>query len=370
MRNKLIGLAGTAAIIVIGVIIASAFASQKKDPPRHMHKSKTQTLKTETVQMQEVAPVFHTGGVLQAYNKIILFAEVNGILHEADAPFRNGSHFKSGQVLLKIDDRVYRNSVLAQKSALLNQLTLFLPDLAIDYPESAKHWQTYLDNFELNKPLAPLPEAINAKEKYFIASRNIYSLYYQVKGMEETLAKYTLRAPYGGTVTEADITAGSLVRAGQKLGEFTNVSVYEAAMPVNLSDLPFLKIGDRVTLTSEDLSATFSGKIQRINDKIDRSTQTVQVFISVSDPHLKDGMYINASIQASHISSGAVIPAKWLVNGKNIYVKQDSSFVLRPVQIVVSQNDNVIIHGLKQGETILAQEVNTTEAIVPVDKMN
>ncbi len=370
MRNKLIGLAGTVGIIVIGIIIASAFASQKKDPPRHMQKSSAAALKTVTVQIQETSPVFHTGGILHAYNKIILFAEVNGVLRESGIPFRSGSHFKAGQVLLKIDDRVYRNNVLAQKSSLLNQLTLFLPDLAIDYPESVKNWQTYLDSFELNKPMAPLPAAVDTKEKYFIASRNIYSLYYQVKGMEETLAKYTLRAPYKGTVTESDITAGSLVRAGQKLGEFTNVSLYEAAMPVNMGDLPFLKIGDRVTLTSEDLPGTFNGTIRRINDKIDRSTQTVQVFIAVSDPQLKDGMYLNASIQASHTSSGAIIPFKWLVNGSSIYVLQDSSFVLRPVQVVLSQEDDVMINGLKQGETILAQEVNATDAVIPVDKMH
>ncbi|HIE41391.1 MAG TPA: HlyD family efflux transporter periplasmic adaptor subunit [Candidatus Aenigmarchaeota archaeon] len=370
MRNKLFGLAGTIGIIILGIIIASTFASQKKAPPHRVHAGSTKTYKTETVQIKETAPVFNTGGVLQAYNKIILFAEVSGILHEADTPFRGGSHFKAGQVILKIDDRVYRNNVLAQKSSLLNQLTLFLPDLAIDYPQSVKKWQSYLDNFELNQPLAPLPAASHTKEKYFIASRNIYSLYYQVKSMEETLAKYTIRAPYKGIVTEADITAGSLVRAGQKLGEFTNVSAYEIAMPVNLSHLPFLKIGDRVILTSEDLPETFIGKIHRINEKIDRGTQTVQVFISVSSPKLKDGMYMNASIEASRGAVCATVPEKWLVNGNGLYILQDSSFVLRPVQIILSQKDNVMVHGLKQGEIILAQEVNATEPVVPADKMH
>ncbi len=370
MRNKLIGLAGTIGIIVISIVIASAFAKQKKDPPHRAHDSSVKSYKTETVQIKETAPVFNTGGTLQAYNKIMLFAEVSGILHETGTPFRGGSHFNAGQIILKIDDRVYRNNVLAQKSTLLNQFTLFLPDLAIDYPESAKKWQAYLNNFELNRPMAPLPAAADTKEKYFIASRNIYSLYYQVKSMEETLAKYTIRAPYKGIVTESDITAGSLVRAGQKLGEFTNISVYEAAMPVNLSDLPFVKIGDRVTLTSEELPGTFSGKIRRINEKIDRNTQTVQVFISVSDPNLKDGMYMNASIQASGNIVCAKIPEKWLVNGNSVYLLRDSSFMLCPVQVILDQDDNVLVHGLKQGETILAQEVNATDAVVPADEMH
>jgi len=78
---------------------------------------------------------------------------------------------------------------------------------------------------------------------------------------------------------------------------------------------------------------------------------------------------MNASIQTSRTSSGAIIPFKWLVNGNSVYVLQDSSFVLRPVQVILSQDDDVLITGLKQGETILAQEANATDAVIPADKM-
>ncbi len=369
MKSKLTGLAGFLGILLVGFLIARAF-SNAKQAPHYKPTSKAQKqVQTQTVQNISITPKFMTGGTLHAYNKIMLFAEVNGILHEAGTPFRAGNRFSKGQVLLKIDDTVYRNNVLAQKSTLLNQLTLFIPDLSIDYPQSAKRWQAYLNAFDLNRPLAPLPESTGSKESYFIASRNIYSLYYQVKGMEATLAKYTLRAPYNGIVTESDLTPGTLVRAGQKLGEFTGTSRYEVEVPVNISELPYLKTGDRVQLYSEDIQAAFNGKVSRINQKIDRNSQTVQAYISVSDPALRDGMYLSATIQSRQKVTGAFIPVKWLVQGKSIYVLQDSTFRLRPVQITLTQGDNVLVQGVQNDETILAQEAAVNDKIIPFKRM-
>ncbi len=369
MKSKLTGLAGFIGILLIGLVIARAF-SNAKQAPHHKPAAKNQKLvKTQTIQYTSVAPKFSTGGTLHAYNKIMLFAEVNGVLHEADTPFRAGNRFLKGQVLLRIDDAVYRNNVLAQKSALLNQLTLFIPDLAIDYPQSAKRWQAYLDDFDLNKPLAPLPESNGSKESYFIASRNIYSLYYQVKSMEATLAKYTLHAPYNGIVTESDLTPGTLVRAGQKLGEFTSTSLYEVEVPLNISALPFLKTGDQVQLYSEDIHTGFSGTISRINQKIDRNSQTVQAFISVSDPKLQDGLYLSATILSRKKVNGAFIPVKWLVKGNSVYVLQDSTFRLRPVQTVFTQGDNALVKGVQDNETILAQETALSDSLVPFKRM-
>ena len=369
MKTKLTGLAGFVVILLAGILIARAFSNAKQQP-HHKPLTKAQKqVKTQTVHTVSIAPKFTTGGTVHAYNKIMLFAEVNGVLHQADTPFRAGNRFTKGQVLLRIDDAVYRNNVLAQKSALLNQLTLFIPDLAIDYPQSAKRWQAYLNAFDLNRPLAPLPVSKDNKEKYFIASRTIYTLYYQVKSMEATLAKYTLRAPYNGIVTESDVTPGTLVRAGQKLGEFTSTSLYEVEVPIPISVLTFLKAGDRVRLFSEELQTEFSGTLSRINQKIDRNSQTVQAFISVSHPALRDGMYLSASIRSRKKVHGAFIPVKWLVDSRNIYVLQDSTFHLRPVQITLTQGDNALVQGLQDNETILAQEAAVNDPSVPFNRM-
>jgi membrane fusion protein (multidrug efflux system) len=46
-----------------------------------------------------------------------------------------------------------------------------MPDLRFDYSESFEYWQTYINNFDLNKNLVQLPCPINENEKYLINGR-------------------------------------------------------------------------------------------------------------------------------------------------------------------------------------------------------
>ncbi len=356
MKNKILSLGLALVIIIAGFLIAGALSNSGEMPRRKASAQKHKPFTFKTVTIRKLPLTIRSGGNLQAYHKIILFAEVTGVLHEAQTSFRTGNKFKRNETLLRIDDSVYRNNVLAQKSGLLNQLTLFLPDFAIDFPVSAEKWRQYLTDFQLNKALKPLPPAADSKEQYFIASRNIYNLYYSVKSMEATLDKYTLRAPFDGVVTEADITPGSLVRAGQKLGEFTNENLYELEATLNIPDLAYVHPGDPVRLTSEDMAGEFKGTVRRINGKIDPSTQTVKAYVSVSDRRLKDGMYLIAQITCSGAALGIRIPTVWLVDQNKLYVKADSVLRLTPVTIVRNEGDFVIVNGLKDGQQILAQE--------------
>ena len=68
--------------------------------------------------------------------------------------------------------------------------------------------------------------------------------------MELTLAKYNITAPFDGVLVEALVTPGSLIRPGQKLGEFIQPTVFEIEAPVSASMIGFLKIGQKVTVTS------------------------------------------------------------------------------------------------------------------------
>jgi len=367
MKNKVLSLGLALVIIIAGFLIAGALSKSKEMPQRSNAVQTHKPFTFKTVEMREIPVTVTAGGHLQAYHKIILFAEVTGILHEGETPFRTGNLFKKNQAVLHIDDSVYRNNVLAQKSSLLNQLTLFLPDFAIDFPASAKKWQQYLADFRLDERLKPLPRAADSKEQYFIASRNIYNLYYSVKSMEALLAKYTITAPFDGVVTETDITPGSLVRAGQKLGEFTSTDLFELEIPVNITDLPFVSKGDRVTLTCSDIEGAFSGRVKRINAKIDRTSQTVKAYIVISDSRLKDGLYMTAHISSGHHYKGIRIPSSWLIGNNQLYVKKDSSLVLTKVHIIRNANDYVIVNGLDDGTQILAQEFSSRAKTIRLD---
>jgi len=354
MQSKKISILITVGIIVFGFLISTVLSNQKPELKRSSIPESKKEIKTIKIENEDMNTTISTSGRLTAFNKIEIYAEVSGVLDKNSIRFKEGNTFKKGDVLVHIDDQVYRNNLLAQKSSLLNQLTLLLPDLKIDFPQESIKWENYLANFDLNQNMNLLPKAESNQEKYYIASRNIYNLFYTVKSMEATLDKYNIRAPYEGVITESNLNPGTLVRAGQKLGEFTNTSVYELQVAMGVVDVNYLKPGMEVNLTSEDIPGNFSGQIARINSAIDQSTQTISVFIHASGPVLKEGLYMTASINVSGENNVAQIPRSGLNDKQEVYVVADSTITAKKVNVIKNTNDNVVVKGLDDGDLILS----------------
>lgn len=342
-------------MVLAGLIISNILSRQKEPMRRKPTADQEKPIPIITVQNIDVNIPIEMSGPLYAYDKVEIYAEVSGVLLSTPRRFKAGNPFNKGEVMIAIDDRVYRNNVLAQRSSLLNQLTLLLPDLSIDFPQSSPRWETYLKNMDLPKELKPLPEPASDKERYYIASRNIYNQYYVIKGMETTLSKYTIPAPFSGVVSEALINPGTLVRVGQKLGEFISTEVYEMEAAVTLFDANRLEVGQRVNLSSEDVPGTFEGHIRRINRVLDTTSLTVKVYIHLKDPRLRDGMYMSARTEGKPVADAVAVAKDLLVENSRLFVVENSVLVLKPVRVVAERGDTAIVRGLADGTKILGE---------------
>jgi membrane fusion protein (multidrug efflux system) len=342
-------------MLAAGFVISTILSSQKEPMRRKPETARQKSIPIITVHNKDIEIPIEMSGPLYAYDKVEMFAEVSGVLLNTPKHFRAGTPFKKGEVLIKIDDLVYKNTVLAQKSSLLNQLTLLLPDLSIDFPQSSQRWETYLKNMNLQEELGPLPEPTSDKERYYIASRNIYHQYYVIKGMETTLSKYTIRAPFVGVVSVSLINPGTLVRVGQKLGEFISTEVYEMEASVSLFDANRLETEQQVSLTSEDVQGEFTGYIRRINRVLDPTSLTVKIYIHVQDPRLRDGMYMVAKAEGKPIPGAVAVAKDLLVGNNSLFAVENSVLVLKPVRVVAERGDIAIVRGLATGTKILGE---------------
>ena len=370
MINKRISIILIMVIIAVGILVSVILTNQKQPMRRNQNGSGIPPVNVLIVNNADIKTQFEIGGHLHAYDNVDLYAEVSGILLETPVRFIEGARFKKGDVLIKIDDSVYKNQVLAQKSSLLNQLTLLLPDLSIDFPGSAKSWETYLHNFHLDKDIATLPEPVSDQERYYIASRNIYNQFYSIKSQEATLKKYNLYAPYDGMVTESNINPGTLVRTGQKLGVFTNTSLYELEAYANVYEIQHLKIGDKVDLTCDDVEGVFNGTIQRINEVIDPATQTLKVYIVSSDRRLREGMYCTARVTTQNIPESYRVARNLLIGKDELYaINPDSTLKLVKVHPVTGDDKFMIVQGLDQGISLLGQPLLNAYEGLKLDKL-
>lgn len=299
-------------------------------------------------------------GRLSAKYKIDLFAEVQGVMEVTSKEFKPGSTFEKGQILVKIKSNDYFAKLQAQKSVLQNLITSMMPDLKMDYPEAYDKWDLYLKSYDMDKHITPLPETSSDKEKFFVTGKNIYTTYYNTKNMEIIYGKYILKAPFDGVLTEALVTPGALVRIGQKLGEFINPSVYELELSIGKNLIDAIKIGTKVTVINpENNSQQWQGKVSRINGRINPSTQTIQVFVSINGDNLKEGMYLEADIVGKAKVDAMEVPRNLLIDNNKMYgVNADSLLFLGNVTVVHKSQSSIIVQGFDDGSWLLAKPIS------------
>lgn len=355
MRKIILSIIGVL-LIVAAVFAAKAIIdSNVQDTPAVTEIRKN--VFVEPVRNRKVPVVVPASGNLTALRKLELFAEVEGVFKSSSKDFRPGQKYNRGQVLMNIDASEFSARVLSAKSELYNSIASIMPDLRLDYPEAYEKWQNYLNNFEVAKPLPPLPELETNQEKYFINGRGIIASYYNIKNLEERLRKYMILAPYDGVLTEATVNPGTLVRPGQKLGEFIDPSVYELEVALGKNFGDFLEVGKEVALNNIERTKKFKGSISRINSRVDQQSQTIRVFIKVEEGNVQEGMYVEANIHAREVEDAIEIPRELLVDRSKVYVVKDNVLDLVEVEPVYFSSKQVVLKGLEDGTQLVSQPV-------------
>lgn len=346
-----------AILLLAGASFLAKYLIDNKQKPKPRFNKIVKTVFTETVENKSIPVLITANGNLEAKNKIEIYSEVQGVLMPTSKDFRPGTSFKKGETIIKINSDEFYANLQAQKSNLFNVLTAIMPDIRMDYPEEYAKWEQYIHSFSINTPIAPLPLTNTDKEKFFISGRGILTSYFNVKNLEAKLAKYNLRAPFNGILTESLVNPGALVRSGQKLGEFINPSVYEIGVAVKSEYRNLLQVGKNVELSNLEKTNSWVGKVVRINGKVDTDTQTIMAFIQVKGEALKEGQYLEVVLEAKSEESAFEVSRKLLVDNSKLYVVKDTVLDLIDVDVAFENKNTVIVKNLPNGTQLLSKVV-------------
>ncbi|MBI9034222.1 MAG: HlyD family efflux transporter periplasmic adaptor subunit [Bacteroidales bacterium] len=356
--------------IILGIIVFAGamgvtmlLAGMKEAPERNtIHDTKivVPVTEVENIMTRIEIPVI---GRLESKQTLELFSEVSGIMETGSKDFLNGVSYNKGETLLKINKDETYLSLLSKRSNLLNLISQILTDLKFDFPESHQNWESYLKEFDINSQTLALPKPVNDQEKYFIAGRNIYQTYYDIKSLETRLAKYEIKAPFSGVISQSTIKPGTLVRNGQKLGEFINPELFDLEAEVLLSNLSFIGIGDQVDLSSDDYPGSWKGYVSRISESLDSKTQTVKIYITVQADNLKNGMFLKGNIKTATLENACELPRKLLIEDKKVFTVIGDIIQSTEVEVVQIKENTAIVKGLKDGEKISQKTKGITEGM-------
>lgn len=171
-----------------------------------------------------------------------------------------------------------------------------------------------------------------------------------------------VRAPIGGEVVEQSVSAGQLLQTGAtQCFVISDTSKVWVLVNVYQKDLPYVHVGDPVTIQTDAYPDVFHGRISYIAPALDPSTRTLQARIETVNPgdKLKKDMYVTAAVKAGALKNAIAVPdAAVLRDSDNepfVYVQTaGGKFGRRSVTIGESnQGKTQITSGLNPGDRFI-----------------
>jgi cobalt-zinc-cadmium efflux system membrane fusion protein len=171
-----------------------------------------------------------------------------------------------------------------------------------------------------------------------------------------------VKAPISGEVVEQNVAVGQLLQTGAtQCFMISDTSTVFVLVNVYQKDLPYVRVGDTVTIQTEAYPDTFPGRISYVAASLDPNTRTLQARIETANPgeKLKKDMYVVATVNAGTIQNAVAIPdAAVLRDSENqpfVYVEgTGNQFGRRTVTLGESINGQTqIATGLNPGDRVI-----------------
>lgn len=181
----------------------------------------------------------------------------------------------------------------------------------------------------------------------------------------EARERVTLRAPISGTVVERHAQEGQYISKGGRILTIANLDTLWAEMAAYESDLPWLRVGQPVTFTSEAFPGEqFTGEVAWIDPVTNMRTRTTRVRLNVDNEGgmLRPGMYLTARVESTlGEEPKLVIPASApLITGERAVVYLQDPNAERPtfqgVEVVLGPrvgDGYVVEEGLEEGQRVV-----------------
>ncbi|MBW0170332.1 MAG: efflux RND transporter periplasmic adaptor subunit [Hydrogenophaga sp.] len=176
------------------------------------------------------------------------------------------------------------------------------------------------------------------------------------------LGRVELRAPFDAMVVEKHIAIGEAVREDANVFTLSDLSTVWAEMSVGASDLPKVRVGERVRVKADAADVVAEGKIAFVGSLIGAQTRTAPARVELSNPQgaWRPGLFVTVEVLTNENDKASAVTvdanALQTVEDKpSVFTKVDGGFVAKPVRVGRTDGQRVeILDGLKAGESYAA----------------
>jgi len=365
-RGKL--LAAAVAVFAVGGL-AYWYWSKGPDPARAARQKAAVPVSIATASRQDV-PIYLTGlGTVQALYTVAIHAQVDGKLQ--DVFFKEGQRVNKGDVLAKIDPRLYQaalDQAKAHKAQDEAALVAAQKDLARFQTLVLKNAETQ-QNLDLQQAKVDQTKAAIAADVAAIETA-------------QTNLDYTdIRATNDGRMGVRMVDPGNIVHASDQAA----IAILTQTEPTAVTfTLPAQTLDDvRAAMAAGDVEVgaydrdnvrlLSHGKLATIDNLIDPATASyrLKAMFANEDEKLWPGQFVNARVLVGTQKNVVVIPPLAVQRGPHglftWVLKPDSTVEPRPIQTGTTTGDRTIVtSGVTDGDRVVTDGQYKLQANVPV----
>jgi membrane fusion protein (multidrug efflux system) len=318
-------------------------------------------------------------GNIEAVQRVDIRARVEGFL--TSIAFREGSFVQKDTLLYQIEQAPYAAS-LAQAKATLAQAQAQLASAKASLAEKQSTLkrqaelarQQFASQANLDQATAARDQAAAAVQQ---AEAQIESALAQISTATLNLSYTTVTSPIAGRIGKTALTVGNLVSpTSGPLATVVQISPVRVAFAIPEKDfvsiMRFLASSGTPTAAAKDdlfkpelglpdgSTYPMTGRIDFVNNEIDRSTGTITVRAVFDNPDslLLPGEYVSVTVQTGQSASSPVVPQAAIqrnAQGTYVFVVDSEDRVqTRPVLLGTSTGTGYAVRsGLAQGEVVV-----------------
>ena len=313
---------------------------------------------TALVQQQDEPIILSGLGTVQALNTASIQSQVTGVLEEVD--FVEGQSVKRGDILAKIDPRLYQ-AALTQAQGQLAKDTALHAQAQSDlerYQKLGREDSIALQQIADQQFLVAQYAAAMETDKGLIAS-------------DQTQLDYTtLRAPFDGVTGILQIQIGNLIQPSNTTGiviltQVQPISVVFILPNADIASVQEAMARGTVQATVYDQSGTKEldvGTLLALNNQAASTSGTVQLKAIFPNEHrqLWPGTFVNVDLTTSVVKNALTVPTDAVLqnnSGQFVYVVgADKRVSVQPVEVTQRLHAVALIaKGLQAGETVVVQ---------------
>ena len=313
---------------------------------------------TAQVQQHDEPIVLSGLGTVEALNTASIQSQVTGVLEEVH--FTEGQTVKKGDVLAKIDPRLYEAALKQAQGQLAK--------------DTALHAQAESDLARYQKLGTEDSIALQqiADEKFLVAQDAAAMETDQgIINTDQTNLDYTtVRAPFDGVTGLLQIQIGNLIQPTNTTGIVVLTQVQPISVVFTLPNVDIAPVQEAmargtVQATAYDQSGKKQldvGALLAINNQATTTSGTIQLkaIFPNQQRQLWPGTFVNVDLTTSVVPNALTIPTNALQqnnNGQFVYVVgPDNKVSVQPVEVAQRLHAVALIaKGLQAGETVVVQ---------------